>query len=68
MKAAIVNSVPVVSRKSTYRNVDSAIQSSPEVKPEKEMDPPVAFSVGRETTFLKYSSLSSPPARGIKNP
>lgn len=62
MKLAIEKRVPVVSRKSTYRNVTSAIHSSPEVKPVKEMAIPVAFSVGRSTTFLKYCSRSCPPA------
>ena len=45
-----------------YRKVASAIQSSPLVKPLKEMTAPVAFSVGASTTFLKYCSRASPPA------
>jgi hypothetical protein len=53
MKLAMVKSVPVVSRKSTYKKVDSAIQSSPDVNPLKEMDPPVALRVGGDATVLK---------------
>ena len=46
MKDAIEKRVPVVSRKSTYKNVASAIHSSPDLNPLKEIAPPVAFRVG----------------------
>ena len=45
-----------------HRKVMSAIQSSPLVKPLKEMTAPVADSVGASTTFPKYCSRASPPA------
>lgn len=45
--------VPVVSKKSTYRKVISAIQTSPVFMPAKLNARPVLSNVGAATTFLK---------------
>ena len=52
-KLHMENSVPVVSRKSTYRKVTSAIQREPELKPLKSRAAPVLKILGLATTFLK---------------
>jgi len=51
MNDAMENSVPVVSRKSMYRKVTSAIHSSPVTKPWNDSFAPVALSDGQSTTL-----------------
>ena len=52
-KLHIENSVPVVSRKSTYRKVTRAIQRDPDPKPLKSNAAPVLYILGLATTCLK---------------
>lgn len=55
------NSVPVASRKSRYRNVISATQSSDLPKAAKLHASVVLEALGTDTTFLKKSYRSAPP-------
>lgn len=53
MKLAMAKRVPVASKKSTYRNVTSAIHREPLLKPLKLSAAPVLERLGTATTCLK---------------
>ena len=59
-KLAMANSVPVASKKSTYKKVTSAIHRDPFLKPLKSNAAPVRRKDGTATTCLKYSQRASP--------